>query len=352
MTRHEKALDILRKGTFIPATLLALDKEGNFDENTQKALMRYYLDCGVGGIATAVHSTQFAIRLPQYNLFERVLKLVSATIDEYEKQSGKTIVKISGICGDTEQAVREAETIVRYGYDAALLSPGGLDDMSEQELIKRTEAVAKIIPVIGFYLQPSVGGRVFSYKYWQGVCETENVVAIKAAPFNRYFTEDVVRAAVFSSRSDKIALYTGNDDNIITDLLAKYRFVKEGKTIERSFDGGLLGHWSVWTKTAVDIFRRIKSGERSEEMLILANEITDANSAFFDTANNFKGCIAGLHEVLRRQGLFQSTRCLDPHECMSAGQAEEIDRVYRMYPHLNDDDFVKANISGWREKQV
>ncbi|MEG2380407.1 MAG: dihydrodipicolinate synthase family protein [Oscillospiraceae bacterium] len=351
MNRHDIALKILHEGTCIPASPLALNKERKFDENRQRALSRYYLDSGVGGLAIAVHTTQFEIRDNKINLFETVLKCASDEISKYEESSGKTIVKISGVCGETEQAIKEAELAKSYGYDAVLLSPGGLSHLSENELILRTKKVAETIPIIAFYLQPACGGRVFSYNYWEQICEIDGVAAIKAASFDRYLTQDVVRAVTFSKRADKIALYTGNDDNIVMDLLANYEFFKDGKSYKNGFVGGLLGHWSVWTKTAVNMFEMLKKAKKTEnitdEIMALANKVTDANSAFFDTANNFEGCIAGLHEVLRRQGLLEGIWCLNPKETLSLGQSEEIDRVYKMYPELNDDEFVKENIEKW-----
>lgn len=354
MNRHEKALEILKKGTVIPATPLVLDENRKIDEKGIRLLMKYYLNCGVGGIATAVHTTQFEIRKPEIALFDPILKIVSEEIDGFEKKNNKVIVKVAGVCGAAEQAVREAETAKKYGYDAVLLSPGGLNSLSEAELIERTARVAEIMPVIGFYLQTAVGGRVFSYDYWEKICATENVAAIKCASFNRYQTLDVVRAAAMSERSGEITLYTGNDDNIVIDLLTEYSFDKNGKTVKRGFDGGLLGHWSVWTKKAVEIFNRIKEEKGKEavskEMLTLAAQVTDSNGAFFDTANNFSGCIPGLHEVLRRQGLMKNIYCLNPEETLSKGQAEEIDRVYRAYPHLNDDMFIADNIEAWKKE--
>jgi len=353
MTRHELALKKLHEGTVIPANPLALDENRKFDEKHQRAIVRYYLDAGVGGLAVAVHTTQFEIRDPKHNLLETVLKVAVEESRKFEEKTGKTIVMVAGACGPKEQAVREAELAKSLGYDAVLLSPGGLGALSEDEMIERTEAVAKVLPVIGFYLQPSVGGRLFTFSYWQRLCEIKNVVAIKAAPFNRYCTLDVVRAAALSSRSDEIALYTGNDDNIVIDLVTNYRFEVDGKVYEKGFVGGLLGHWSVWTKKAVDIFEKCKAYRGCEtipaEILKLANEVTDTNAVFFDTANAFKGCIAGLHEVLRRQGLMKGIWCLNPEETMSPGQKEEIDRLYKMYPHLHDDDFIKANIDKWFE---
>lgn len=354
MNRHEKALEILKKGTVIPATPLVLDENRKIDEKGIRLLMKYYLNCGVGGIATAVHTTQFEIRKPEIALFDPILKIVSEEIDGFEKKNNKVIVKVAGVCGAAEQAVREAETAKKYGYDAVLLSPGGLNSLSEAELIERTSRVAEIMPVIGFYLQTAVGGRVFSYDYWEKICATENVAAIKCASFNRYQTLDVVRAAAMSERSGEITLYTGNDDNIVIDLLTEYSFDKNGKTVKRGFDGGLLGHWSVWTKKAVEIFNRIKEEKGKEavskEMITLAAQVTDSNGAFFDTANNFSGCIPGLHEVLRRQGLMKNIYCLNPEETLSKGQVEEIDRVYRAYPHLNDDKFIADNIEAWKKE--
>ena len=254
MTRTEKALKILHEGTVIPANPLALDENRKFDEHRQRALVRYYLDSGVGGLAVAVHTTQFEIRDPQHNLLETVLKVAVDESRKYEEATGKTIVMVAGVCGPKEQAVKEAKLAKSLGYDAVLLSPGGLNHLSEDEMVERTAAVAAEMPVIGFYLQTSVGGRKFSYNYWERVCAIDNVVAIKAAPFNRYYSFDVVRAAALSPRADEIALYTGNDDNIVIDLVSNYRFEVDGKVYEKRFIGGLLGHWSVWTKKAVELF--------------------------------------------------------------------------------------------------
>lgn len=341
MDRHQKAMEILAAGTVIPATPLALDENRKFDEKRQRLLTRYYLEAGAGGIATAVHSTQFEIRKPEINLFETVLATVSDEIRKYEEETGKTIVKIAGICGKTEQALREAKLAKSLGYDAGLLSPGGLNDLTEEELLARTREVAAELPVVGFYLQPAVGGRVFSYSYWERLCEIPNVVAIKSAPFNRYLTLDVVRACAFSSRADEITLYTGNDDNILVDLLTEYRFTAEGKIVTKRFQGGLLGHWCVWTHRVAELFEQIKERKATPELLQLAAEITDANGAIFDAAHSYAGCIPGIHEILRRQGLLKGTWCLNPEEVLSEGQSEEIDRIYKMYPHLNDDAFVK-----------
>ena len=339
-----EAKKLLLDGAFIPAMPLVLDENRRFDEAGQRRLIRYSLCAGADGIAAAVHTTQFAIRDPQIHLFETVLRVAIDEIRAYRAKTGREILAIAGVCGPTEQAVSEARLCRALGYDAALLSPGGLNDRSEAYLIERTRQVAAEMDVIGFYLQPAVGGRVFSYAYWQSVCAIPGVAAIKCAAFNRYLTVDVARAIAFSGRD--IALYTGNDDNILVDLLTEYRFEDAGVTRRVRTRGGLLGHWAVWTHTAAEIFRRIRSLEANAaldpSLLTLAAQITDANSAFFDTAHQFAGCIAGIHEVLRRQGLMRGIWCLDPHETLSPNQAEEITRVHDMYPHLHDDAFVAA----------
>lgn len=345
MNRHEKALKILKEGTMIPAIPLVLDSSRQFDALKQQRLVRYYLEAGVGGVAAAVHTTQFEIRDPQYQLLAPVLQTVVSEIDRYEKMSGKTLVRIAGVCGESSQACSEAELAKQLGYDAVLLSPGGLNHLSEEEMLERTRQVASIMPVIGFYLQNSVGGRRFSFEYWKQLSDIPNVVAIKSAPFNRYQTLDLVRGCASSVRRNEVALYTGNDDNIITDLLTPYTFQIGGETVTKRFAGGLLGHWSVWTHNAVEIFNKLKQYRDSDTIpvsfLTLAAQVTDANGAFFDVNHEFKGCIAGIHEVLHRQGLMEHIYCLNPDETLSAGQKEEIDRVYQMYPHLNDDAFTK-----------
>lgn len=347
ITLHEA----LHQGLVIPAHPLALNEERQLDERHQRALTRYYIASGAGGIAVGVHSTQFEIRDPKHNLFETVLRMA---VEEVERANiERPFIKIAGVCGSTEQAMREAELAHQVGYDAALLSMGGLSSMSEEELLERTERVSAIMPIIGFYLQPSVGGRVLSFDFWRKFADIPNVVAIKMAPFNRYQTIDVVRAVCYSDRRDEIALYTGNDDNIVNDLLTTYRFDVRGQSIEKSIVGGLLGHWAVWTKKAVELLEEIKKererGEISGEWLTRNIQITDCNAAFFDAAHQFHGCIPGIHEVLRRQGLLKGIWCLNPNETLTAGQTEEIDRVYRQYPHLHDDEFVAAHLQEWLE---
>lgn len=330
-------LQRLHDGLAIPACPLALNAARELDVRRQRALIRYYAAAGVGGLAVGVHTTQFAIREPKHGLFKPVLELAAE-----ELKANPHLLRVGGICGDTMQAAKEAKLLVELGYHAGLLSLGALKDASEDVLISHCHAVSEVIPVIGFYLQSAVGGRVLPYSFWRRFAEVENVCAIKIAPFNRYQTLDVIRAVIEAGRDD-IALYTGNDDNIITDLITPFRF--GGKT--RCIVGGLLGHWSVWTKPAVDYLRRCQSEAASADLLQLNVEVTDANAAFFDAANGFAGCIAGLHEVLRRQGLLEGTWCLDENETLSPGQAAEIDRIYRAYPHLSDDAFVKEHLEAW-----
>lgn len=335
---------ILRQGTVIPAHPLALNVNRKLDEAHQRLLSQYYLASGAGGIAVGVHSTQFAIRNPQVNLYEKVLALAAEEVAKSGKEM--SFIKIAGICGDTPQAVREAETSLHYGYDLGLLSMGGLQGKTEAEILERTRAIAEIMPVFGFYLQPSVGGRIFSYDFWLQFANIDNVLAIKAAPFNRYQTLDLVRAVCHSGRRDKITLYTGNDDNIVADLLTTYQFEIDGQTVSKRFEGGLLGHWAVWTHASVKLFEEIKRCRDAgyadtAELLAKGVAVTDMNAAIFDPAHAFHGCIPGIHEVLRRQGLMQGTWCLDPNEKLSAGQAEEITRVCQAYPELTDDDFVR-----------
>jgi len=348
-TLSPEKMRALHDGLVIPAHPLALDENRRLDERRQRALTRYYIAAGAGGVAVGVHSTQFEIRDPEHNLLEPVLRLAA---EEVERAGlDRPFLKIAGICGPTEQALKEAELAVSLGYDAGLLSMGGLADWSEEALLERTREVARLLPVFGFYLQPAVGGRVFSYDFWRRLADIPNVVAIKIAPFNRYQTLDVVRAVCMSDRRDEIALYTGNDDNIVVDLLTTFEFDANGVKVRKSIVGGLLGHWAVWTKKAVELLEEIKRVRGRDkipsELLTRAAQVTDANAAFFDPAHGFAGCIPGIHEVLRRQGLMRGIWCLNPHETLSPGQAEEIDRVCRAYPHLNDDDFVAAHLGEW-----
>jgi len=351
MESSDSVLKALQRGLVIPACPLALTNKRKLDERRQRALIRYYIAAGAGGVAVAVHTTQFAIRDRKVGLFGPVLELVSAEINRQAKRWTNPVARIAGVCGRTAQAVREAELARQYGYDAALASLSALKTATNKELIAHCREIARILPLMGFYLQPAVGGRILPFSFWRKFAEIENVVAIKIAPFNRYQTLDVVRAVVESGRED-IALYTGNDDNIVLDLLTPYQLQVNGKLVERRIVGGLLGHWAVWTRNAVlllkDCHEAVRSGAAvPAELLRRSVETTEANAAFFDAANNYAGCVAGLHEVLRRQGLFEGTWCLNPTERLSPGQRKEIDRVYAAYPHLNDDAFVHEHFEEW-----
>ena len=340
----EEIKNLLLNGAVIPAHPLALDAGRGLDEARQRQLTRYYLASGVGGLAVGVHTTQFAIRNPEFGLFEKVLALASEEVDQFPLE--QPVIRIAGVCGPTEQAVSEARIARSLGYDLALISPGGLGDWSEPALLERAQRVGEELPLFGFYLQPAVGGRKLSVDFWRKFVEIPSVQAIKIAPFNRYQTLDVVRAVCESDRPHEVALYTGNDDNIVLDLLTSYSFLTPRGIIHKEIVGGLLGHWAVWTSRAVILLERIREIKAQKlpvgrEMMELNNRVTDANAALFDVQNDFAGCIAGIHEVLRRQGLMQGTWCLDADEGLSPGQKEEIDRVYGMYPDLYDDGFVR-----------
>lgn len=346
----EDVLRALQKGVVIPALPLALDKNRKLDERHQRALIRYYLDAGAGGVAVAVHTTQFEIRLPEYNLYGPVLQIAKEEFDRFSAESGKPIIRIAGVIGKTEQAVGEARLALDKGFHAVLLGIAAFKNASNEEILSHCRKIAEIIPVIGFYLQPAIGGRRLDVDFWREFARIKNVIAIKMAPFNRYYTLDVVRAVAESGRVDEIALYTGNDDNILVDLLSEYQFVVDGKSIKKRIVGGLLGHWAVWTKSAVKLLEQVHNREfegNIQNALVLANQITDSNAVFFDVANNFAGCITGLHEVLRRQGLLEGIWTLNENETLSPGQKEEIDRVYAAYPHLNDNGFVAENLEKW-----
>ncbi len=328
----------LRSGLVIPAHPLALNPSRQLDERRQRALTRYYLAAGAGGIAVGVHTTQFSIRDPKVGLLEPVLMLAQ------EEARDRDVVKVAGVCGKREQAMAEAQLAARLGYDVALLSVADLKEAAIPELLEHARLISTVLPIMGFYLQPAVGGRVLPYEFWREFMEIENVVAVKIAPFNRYQTLDVVRALAQSGRATEIALYTGNDDNILIDLLTPFDFGTQAIRVV----GGLLGHWAVWTKTAVSHLKFVKdSTGAGSELLTLAAQITDANAAIFDPAHRFHGCIPGIHEILRRQGLLKGRWCLDPNEELSPGQMEEIDRVCRSYPHLQDDSFVQEHLDEW-----
>jgi dihydrodipicolinate synthase/N-acetylneuraminate lyase len=343
-------LHLLKKGTVIPALPLALNSKRKLDVRRQRALLRYYLDAGAGGVAVAVHTTQFAIRNPEIGLYTPLLELANEEFNRFVVRTKKPVIRIAGVIGRKEQALNEANLASQNGFHAVLLSVAAFKDATNDEIIDHCRRIAEIIPVIGFYLQPAVGGRKLDVNFWREFAAIENVIAIKIAPFNRYQTFDVIRGVVESGRADSIALYTGNDDNILVDLLSEYRISDGDKIVNKEISGGLLGHWAVWTHSAVKLLKDVHDGKFDNDIqqtLILANQITDSNAAFFDSANNFAGCIVGLHEVLRRQGLLEGLWTLDPQEVLSPGQMEEIDRVYAAYPELNDDAFITENLDRW-----
>ncbi len=350
MANSEKLRSHLLEGHAIPAHPLALDKNRRLSERHQRALARYYIDAGCGGIAVGVHSTQFEIRDPQHGLFQPVLELAAETMDRYLAASPRPFIKIAGVCGVTSQAVVETQLARDLGYEAVLLSLAALNDQPEADVLAHCHVVAQELPLIGFYLQPAVGGRVFSYAFWREFAEIENVLAIKIAPFNRYQTLDVVRGIVGAGRDD-IALYTGNDDTIVTDLLTPFTFEHQGSPVTRRIVGGLLGHWGVWSHASVQLLETIKEARELEQLdarwLQRAAAVTDMNAALFDAANGFAGCIPGILEVLRRQGLVPTNLCLNPNEVLSPGQTAELDRVTTAYPDLVDDDFVTTHIERW-----
>ncbi len=339
-------LDILRDGAVIPAHPLALDAQRRFDPRRQRALSRYYLDAGARGLAVGVHTTQFAIR--EAGLYEPVLRSAVETAAHWAK---RPVAMIAGLCGRTEQALGEARLAVKLGYHGGLLSLAAMKGAGTDALIEHCAAIAAEIPLVGFYLQPAVGGLPLGVDFWTRFAALDNVLAIKVAPFNRYRTLDVIRGVIEAGAEERVALYTGNDDHIVLDLVTPFTVMREGKAVTVRFRGGLLGHWSVWVKSAVALLERCHAaaaaGHVGADLLALDSRVTDCNSAFFDVANGFQGCIAGCHEVLRRQGLLQGIWCLDPAEGLSPGQKEEIDRVYRVHRDLADDEFVAANLARW-----
>ncbi len=342
----------LLDGLVIPAHPLALTAERKLDERRQRGLTRYYLDAGAGGIAIGVHTTQFAIRDPAHGLHEILLDLTRKEIRAHEERTGVPIVKIAGVIGPTPQAVREAELAARHGYDAALLGLGWAKGVPVDDLLRHCREVARVMPVFGFYLQPAAGGILLPSSFWARFLEIPEVVAVKVAPFNRYHTIDVVRPLAQSGRHDEVALYTGNDDSIVADLVTPFVFAAGDRRVEVRFRGGLLGHWACWTRAAVALLDRIKPAVRlggpvPADILRLGVAVTDMNAAVFDVANAYRGCIAGVHAVLERQGLLAGRWCLDPAEDVSPGQLEEIERVVRAYPELVDDAFVAANRDRW-----
>jgi dihydrodipicolinate synthase/N-acetylneuraminate lyase len=342
----ESVLTTLRRGTVIPAHPLALTSKRELDARRQRALARYYFDAGAGGLAVGVHTTQFAIR--EVGLYAPVLEIAMSTAAEW---AATPLVMIAGLAGSTQQAVREAQIARGLNYHAGLLSLAAMKGATEDDLITHAQTVAREIPLVGFYLQPAVGGLVLPVSFWRRFAAIDNVVAIKIAPFNRYRTLDVVRGVVEAGAAEQITLYTGNDDHIIADLITPFTVVTNGQHTTVRIRGGLLGHWSVWVKRAVELLERIHAavaaGSIDSDLLELDPQVTDCNAAIFDVPNDFHGVIAGCHEILRRQGLLEGIWCLDPAESLGPGQKEEIDRVYAAYPHLNDDAFVRANLQRW-----
>ena len=343
---------LLLKGMVIPAVPLALDSDRRLAESYQRALIRYYLDSGAGGLAVGVHTTQFAIREPEIGLFDPVLSAVKRAVDEWSVGNDRSILRIAGVCGRTPQAVQEANIALDRGYHACLLSLGAFQTDDLGVVLRHCREIASVIPLVGFYLQPAVGGRLLPYTFWREFMEIENVLAVKIAPFNRYQTLDVVRAVVEAGRESEIALYTGNDDNIVIDLLTRYQFSTNTRQAEVRIVGGLLGQWAVWTRKAVEILEEIHAiceagSSIPNQLLSLAAQMTDANGAIFDAANTFHGCIPGIHYILYQQGLMPGTWCLDPNEILSPGQKEEIERIRTSYPALTDDQFIRENITYW-----
>ncbi|MFL5072816.1 MAG: dihydrodipicolinate synthase family protein [Xanthobacteraceae bacterium] len=340
-----EVLTALRRGVVIPAHPLALNAGRQLDPLRQRALTRYYLDAGAGGLAVGVHTTQFAIR--DVGLYEPVLTLAMRSASEW---ADRPPIMIAGLTGRTDQAIREAQVASGLGYHGGLLSLAAMKGASEDELIIHAETIARHIPLVGFYLQPAVGGILLAVSFWRRFAAIENVIAIKIAPFNRYRTLDVLRGVVEADAADRVTLYTGNDDHIVLDLVTPFTVTVKGTPHTVRIKGGLLGHWSVWVKRAVELLDRIHAttnGNVAAELLALDAQVTDCNAAIFDVANDFHGVIAGCHEILRRQGLLEGIWCLDPNETLGPGQAAEIDRVCASYPHLNDDDFVRENLSRW-----
>ena len=341
-----EVLAALRRGVVIPAHPLALDADRKLDARRQRALARYYLDAGAGGLAVGVHTTQFAIR--DVGLYRPVLELAMQSAMEWTR---KRQIMIAGLAGRTAQAVREAQLARGLDYHAGLLSLAALKGAKEDELITHAQTIAREIPLVGFYLQPAVGGLVLPVSFWRRFAAIENVAAIKIAPFNRYRTFDVVRGVVEAGAEKRITLYTGNDDHIVLDLLTPFTVVANGRETTVRIKGGLLGHWSVWVKKAVELLDRIHAADAANnvpaDLLALDSQVTDCNAAIFDVANDFHGVIAGCHEILWRQGLLAGIWCLDPDETLGPGQKEEIDRVCAAYPHLNDDAFVRTNLERW-----
>lgn len=348
-------IDQVRKGVVIPASPLALTEEREFDEFRQRVLMRYYMDAGAGGIAVGVHFTQFEIRSPRINLYEPVLRTCGEVVDKYREHTQKSIIKIAGIDGTTGSAIKQAETAKKLGYDFGIVSLSAFKGAREQEMLYHMKELSKILPLFGFYLLTGVGGVLLSYEFWRELVEMDNIYGIKIAPFNRYYTLDVLRAVAESGKEEEITLYTGNDDSIIYDLITPFKFKTQHGEKTLRIRGGLLGQWAIWTRKAVELLEEIhhviEGGKTIPvQLLTRSAQITDANAAIFDSAHHYAGSIPGVNEILRRQGLFTNINTLKRNEVLMPGQAEEIDRICRAYPHLSDDDFVRENLEKWMKE--
>lgn len=343
--------EALRSGLVIPAHPLALTAQRKLDERRQRALSRYYHAAGAGGLAVGVHTSQFEIRQPEHGLFQPMLELAAITARECDENTGRQTVLISGICGQTTQAIAEAKLARELGYHVGMISLAALPHASDDDLIAHCEAVAQEIPIFGFYMQTAVGGRELSQAFWRRLAQIPNLVGIKMAPFNRYQTLDVLRGVADSGRAEEVALYTGNDDNILSDLLTPFEIATQSRTVLLRIVGGLLGHWACWTQKAAQQLLQCKSAQDllrvPAELLTLAGQVTECNAALFDVRNSFRGCIVGIHYVLKEQGLLDNLLCLDPSAQLSPGQKEEIDRVRTAYPHLVDDLFVAEHLDQW-----
>lgn len=356
-------LERFRRGTVIPAHPLALTEGSKLDERHQRALTRYYIDAGVGGLAVGVHTTEFALHETERGMYKPVLELALESARSWVR--GRMPVMVAGICGPTEQALREAATAKELGYHIGMISlsffKGDVGQKGNLEvLLEHCRRIAEVMPVMGFYLQPAVGGILLEEKFWRELAEIPNLVGIKIAPFNRYHTLSVVRGIAESGRND-IALYTGNDDTIVTDLLTRFEVgvgcaadsdqPQQSARVRLGIVGGLLGHWAYWTRRAVELLERLSEVRESasvpSDLLTLGAQITESNEAVFDPYNHFRGCISGILYVLARVGLVEAVRTLGEGEDLSPGQSNRIERIVNLYPHLTDDDFVHENLSRW-----
>ncbi|UCF96380.1 MAG: dihydrodipicolinate synthase family protein [Spirochaetaceae bacterium] len=349
----ERIVKALRTGMVIPAHPLALKEDKTLDERHQKALSRYYLDAGAGGLAVGVHTTEFAIHDPKIGLYRPVLELAMETVRGWQPliPASDPPLMVAGVIGATAQAVREAETARELGYHMGLLGLGALKEASDDQLVDHARKVAGVLPIMGFYLQPAVGGRILSERFWRRLAEIPNLVAIKMAPFNRYYTLTVIRAVAAAGRAGEVALYTGNDDSILVDLLTRFEIALDQGSAAMEIVGGLLGHWAYWTTRAVEQLEQVRGAKRNgavpAQLLTLAAQVTESNGAIFDPENDFRGCISGILYVLASSGLISGVNPLGAGERLSSGQAKKIDAVMTRYPHLTDHQFVRENLDRW-----